>query len=379
MNGSSVNEYRRLSLRGTRRRNVVVIVSVLALLLAAPFTAPTSASTQGPRVVATSPTANPLDDAPWPIYTGHAEYVYAAWTRSTGTQRQLLAKIAQQPRVIWFTNGSQPDGADALVRRRIADFQHGNPNSYAQLAVFGLYPKGEERRTEPFTNAMQATYRAWINKIATGIGRSKVIIVLEPDLAVAYTGWRPNVRFALAAYASRVLSSLPNVQIYLDGSDADWLAPQKAVQMLIRSGIRNVRGIAFGATHYAAAAPDITYGATLVRLLAARGYPGKHFVVDTADNGRPLTHKQYYAAHPHGQFDAAPVCRTKTQKQCLTLGIPPTTDVANPRWGMSAGVRSAAARLCDAFLWYGKPWVSGHDPVYSLDRALAVARTTPWQ
>lgn len=362
-------------LRARRTSVPALVLLLLGSLLAAVFTAPGS-SAESVTPLRTSTASNPLVSGPWPHYTGHAEGAYAAWRDSTGTTKDLLAKIALRPRVIWFTDGSKPAGATELVRQRIRDFQRGNPDAYAQLAVFGLYPKGESRRTEPFTNAMQDTYKAWINNVARGIGSSKVILVLEPDLAVAWTGWRPNVRFALAAYASRVLSKLPNVTIYLDGSSADWLPADKAVRMLVRAGVRNVHGIALGSTHYDSVSSNILYGATLVRRLAARGYPGKRVVIDTADNGRPFTHKQFYARFPNGAFDNANLCRTKTELRCLTLGIPPTTNVASTRWGMSLKVRNTAATYVDAFLWFGRPWLYKQATPFQLHRALAVARTT---
>lgn len=339
---------------------------------------------------ATPSATNPLDDhGAWPIMRPRVEGAYAAWrdAPSGSTQKALLGKIAKQPRVFWLTNGSEsPSAIEATTRQKINDFHKtvadggtNNPKGYAQLAVFGLYPKGEARRKEPFTNAMQNHYKAWVNGVARGIGNSRAIVIVEPDLPVALTGWRPNVRFALAAYATRVLSRLPNVVLYLDGGSADWLPPEKAVPMLVRSGIRNVRGIALGSTHYDGMAANALYGATLARRLAARGYPGKKVVLDTADNGRPFTHKQFYARFPKGRFDNPNVCRTRTETRCQTLGIPPTTATASTRWGGSLKVRNTAATYVDAFLWIGRPWLYRQASPFQESRALQLARTTPWQ
>lgn len=360
-----------LHLSRTRRLAALLSTAVAGALAAALLTA--AAGTATPAAV------NPLDSSKWAHYSAPSEGAYAAWRDASGEQKTQLAKIAMQPRVIWFTDGSQVAGVEELIRKRVEWFQRGDRSVYAQLAVFGLYPDGEWNRDKPFTTAMQNRYKAWVNAVARGIGSSRVVMILEPDLAVAWGGWRPGVRFALAAYASRVFAKLPNVTIYLDGSDADWLAPDKAVRMLIRSGVANVDGIALGSTHYSSAASNILYGADLVRRLAARGYKGKRFVIDTADNGRPFTPRQFYARFPNGQFDNANLCRTRSETRCLTLGIPPTTDTASARWRMSAAVRNAAARYCDAFLWFGRPWLYKQASPFQLNRALAVARTTPWQ
>lgn len=319
-----------------------------------------------------------LDDGPWVPFTAAWDGPWQAYGAATGTNKTMLGKIALRPRVFWFTSKTQKSDASILVRERIEQFQRGNPDAYAQLALFGLYPTGEWNRTDPIPLSQQRTYRRWIDQIAAGIGDSKVIMILEPDLAVAWGGWRPNVRFGLTAYAASKLSMLPNTKIYLDGSDADWLKPYKAVTMLLKAGVKYVDGIALGATHYSSTAGNIRYGANLVNRLAANGVPGKTVVIDTADNARPFTPQQFYARFPKGWIGNANLCRTRTETKCVTLGIPPTTDVTSPRWGLSASDNALAARYVDAYLWFGRPWLYNQAAPFKLNRALAVATTTPY-
>jgi endoglucanase len=89
-------------------------------------------------------------------------------------------------------------------------------------------------------------------------------------------------------------------------------------------------------------------------------------VIDTADNGQAFTWSQYYAKHPRGDFDNAETCRTRIETQCDTLGIPPTPNTGG------------AADVVDAYLWFGRPWLYRQASPFRLDRALAVARTTPY-
>ena len=103
--------------------------------------------------------------------------------------------------------------------------------------------------------------------------------------------------------------------------------------------------------------------------------PGKHFVVNTAANGHPFTYQQY---RPHSDFDNASVCRSRLASRCVTLGIPPTADVASPKWHLSLGVRRIAARSVDAYLWIGRPWLINQAEPFDLQRTLALARTTPF-
>ena len=79
-------------------------------------------------------------------------------------------------------------------------------------------------------------------------------------------------------------------------------------------------------------------------------------------------------SHP----DNADVCRTKAERHCVTLGIPPTTDVTNPRWGLSASHRVQATKHVDGYLWFGRPWLHRQADPFDLQRALGLARTTPY-
>ena len=76
-------------------------------------------------------------------------------------------------------------------------------------------------------------------------------------------------------------------------------------------------------------------------------------MINTAANGKP-----FYADDYDGpNFDNAETCRTKQDTSCVTLGIPPTSDVTNPAWGLteeetpsrrrtSTGTSGSAGRGC---------------------------------
>lgn len=352
-----------------------LIVAVLAVsLVASAGVSADARSGSAPRASA----RHVLNDGPWPPFTAYWDPVWKAYQDATGTQKDLMAKIALRPRVQWVTAQTQNGRTAATVRKRIEQFQVGDPNAYAQLAVFGLYPTSEYHRSDPISAAYQAKYRSWINQIAQGIGSSKVILILEPDLGVAWSGWHPNVRFHLAAYAAKVLGALPHTVVYMDAGDSDWLQPAKAVLMLRRSGVSHVDGIALGATHYTSTSADIRYGADLIHRLAAAGIPHKTMVIDTADNARPFTFAWARKRMPKDEIGNANPCLTLTQTHCVTLGIPPTTDVASTRWGLSASDRALAAQYVDAYLWFGRPWMYKQASPFQLKRALDAARTTPY-
>ena len=119
------------------------------------------------------------------------------------------------------------------------------------------------------------------------------------------------------------------------------------------AGVRYARGFALNSTHYATTVANIDFGTRLVAELRtprrARQALRDQHVVERArfDFGSAR------GSHP----DNAKVCETRTERVCVTLGIPPTADVANARWRLSALHRARARAHVDAYLWFGRPWL----------------------
>ena len=360
-----------------------LLPALVVATLVAPSTGRSGASSPPlPVGSALATTDNPLAAGPWGVYTGGADGLYPAWQAATGHRKALLAKEALQPRVRWF--GSWIPARD--IADKLGDYiattqrEAGTKDVLIQLAQFLLWPDGEVNYRNPLPDGYPAYYRSWVDEAAATIGDARVAMVLEPDLGITQKdgAWRPSVRLDLVAYAARVFGALPHTTVYLDASSADWLKVDAARDMLLAAGVENVRGFALGATHYTALGDEIAYGQQLVAALADAGLPGKHFVVDTADNGRPFTWPEYWAKHPDGDFNNAETCRTRTAQKCDTLGIPPTSRVAAAQWGLTRAQRRAARQSVDAYLWFGRPWLYRQASPFDLHRALAIARTTPW-
>ena len=352
---------------------LTVLVAVLVALLA-PLATGLPVEAQTARTPAAS--GNPLGGRDWGIDTH--DIVFKTYDTSTGTTRDLLAKLALRPRVFWFTENVPASEIRGKIRDYITKSQAGDRDKLVQLAVFRLWPRTEHRRDEPLTLAERAAYRRWVDNAARGIGSARVALVLEPDLAVSLKGWRPSVRLGLARYATKVFAGLPRTTVYLDAGSSDWLGVPQAVSMLRAAGIRYARGFSLGATHYTSPASEIAYGTQVTAALAKAGFR-KHFVVDTSDSGRPFTWTQYWADHPRGDFDNAEHCRILSQRRCVTLGIPPTTNVWRPRRGLSPQRLAQARAHVDAYLWFSRPWfVYAYPAYFDLKRTLAVARTTPF-
>jgi hypothetical protein len=143
--------------------------------------------------------------------------------------------------------------------------------------------------------------------------------------------------------------------------------------MLEQAGIRHVRGFSLNTSEYDTTSGELEYGARLAQALAAAGFPNKHFVISTAQNGAGFLNGQY-----PGDVNNPRVCRNRFDRLCVTLGIPPTTHVASRRWHLSGYDVSLAARYADAYVWAGRPWLTGAAGEFNLQRALGLAASTPF-
>ncbi|MDH2416558.1 glycoside hydrolase family 6 protein [Nocardioides sp. CER19] len=356
----------------TRRLIVAAVAGLLAVTLA-------------PAVPAHAASANPLVGG-WGLYTGQWDRTYPTYRQAKGRKKRLFAKVALQPHAAWFTSPDIPKLVNNLGEY-IRNTQHGNPDALVQFALFRQWPHGEKRRNVPLTPQEQAAYRDWIDTAARVIGRSRTMIILEPDLALDSPGRSrprtadPAVRLSLVRYAAQRLSSLPRTTVYLEAGSPDWLRAPAATRLLVSAGVRYTRGFALGGTHHTSVHADLRYAARIVARLGRAGYPAKHAVLDTADNGHPFTYQQYRRRHSHQSFLTPVSCKRKAQRLCVTLGAPPTTNPAAYRRKLGLN-RVEIARLhgfVDAFVWVGRPWRGDNGRNFSPRRLLQEASTTPFQ
>jgi endoglucanase len=349
-----------------------VALAACALLLAVPAASAGVANAGIPG----APSANPLAGLPWGSYSGPHDEVFPAYHAARGETRRLLGLIARRPRVRWFGAWYSDRTARRVASEYIANSTGGRDDVLSQMAVFRVDPwEGQECVRLPSAR-QQVSYRHWIDEFAAGIGSARVALILQPDLPFAACApHHSRLPLDLVAYAARRFTSLPHTTVYLDAGAADWPSVRKAVWLLRGGGIRYIRGFALNATHYDSTEREIRFGQQVAEALARKGITGKHFVVNTSDNGRPFTYQQYF---PHSDFDNARPCRSRHDSRCVTLGIPPTTDVTNPKWPLSGGARRIAAGLLDGYLWIGRPWLVRQAAPFDLQRSLAVARSTPF-
>jgi len=357
------------SLQSRIGRTLTALLAALAVLALSASGATAGVANAG---LSGASTTNPLAGMTWGHYTGTLDNVYPAYQAATGRQRALLAKIALRPLAFWFGAWDSDSGASDLARQYIAQDTAGNPNALAQLAVFRLDPWEAAACSNVASASSQNSYRRWIDNFAAGIGSSRVALILQPDLPFALCA--PNrTPLSLVAYAAARFSALPYTTVYIDAGAAYRASPSQAAGLLEQAGIRRVRGFALNATQYDSTWDELRFGARIEGQLAALGIRGKHFVINTSENGAPFLYGQY-----HGDHNNPRVCRNRYDTICATLGIPPTWHVTDRRLHLSPRDSAIAGRYADAYLWIGRPWLDDGAWPFDLGRALGMAATTPF-
>jgi endoglucanase len=207
--------------------------------------------------------------------------------------------------------------------------------------------------------AEDARTRAWYDDLARAIGNDRVVIAYEPDslgTIECLAKSRRDDRYRLLRYGVEALSRNANTTIYIEAGASDWQSPQTMAGKLRKVGIGEVRGFMLNATHYDWTRNNVEYGLKLSRLVG-----GKHFIINTAENGRGGIHKRL----PNGRRLTV-WCNPPNRG----LGPPPTTETSNP--------------MADAYLWINRPGYAqacqGRPIAWYLPRALGYARyATAWE
>lgn len=364
---------------------LVLLPGLLAFLPVFAHASESPSTSSTPSTRRTPAAENPLANRPWGVYQGNTEMAWAPYAASSGPDRDVLAKIALRPKAKWF-------GAwipNATIATKVRDYiasslaSTGNdPETLVQMTIFRMVPWEQRACTRVPTKAEKASYQQWIDAFVSAVGQTHVAIVMQPDGPFALCAPKGSTAYSeQISIAVGKLAALPNAAVYIGAGAADWhrMKTAPAVKLLVNGGVAQARGFALNTTHYDSTRRQIKYGAQVVAELDKLGITGKRFTVDTASNGRAFTGEQWRkAGKPGGRFDNAATCTTAAQTRCVTLGIPPTWQVDDPRWGLPEARRLQAAQYVDAYLWAGRPWLTNATSPFNLDRARAVVTTSPY-
>ncbi len=298
--------------------------------------------------------------------TGHLRGAapYSVWPDLWQAQRAgdarrvaLLEKIAHVPQAKWLAGTNVRADPRRVIGGHVANMiatEWGGPSCQTHYGArggagdpyVGNYPVFALRQLEhedcnrrydgggAWNRARNGRYLPWLEAFIDAlapIGHNATVIV-EPDglpvIRNCLSRRAGRQRLALMRAVSRRLGGIPNLTTYIDIGSSGWLRKGPAKRLLRRAGVRHVRGFALNTTHFHYTRRELRYGNALARGL------GKHYVINTAENGRGGLKN---AKNPKDRF-----CNPVN----AGLGPLPTTRTASP--------------YADAYLWISRPGLSSN-------------------
>ena len=189
--------------------------------------------------------------------------------------------IADEPSVTRF--GTWDGRHVALhVSQYLEQATHYEPSSVPELSTYNLSSHGCSHGSD--SRSRVRAYHRFVQGLARGIGAYRAILFLEEDAVMTVGCLSPHgrqVRVAELRYAIDTLSRLPHLVVYVDGGAADALGAGRTARLLRDVGVSKIQGFFLNSTHFDWTSREIQYGEAISRMTG-----GKHFVVNTSENGR---------------------------------------------------------------------------------------------
>jgi len=311
---------------------------------------------------------------------------------------RLLQAMIATPQAVWFTSGT-PAEVREKAGRVVRDAAPGD-----RVPVLVAYDvPGRDCAQYSAGGALdQASYLAWIDGFASGIGRGKAVVILEPDslgLLPSSCGgpkagypFTDSARYAELVGAVSRLEQQPNVSVYLDATHSAWLAVGDIASRLAQAGVINAQGFFVNASNFQLTPNLVQYATWISDCIAFAGdaeqggwrlghynycasqyYPtalspytvwgtsaaaanswyasnmgtaiaSTHFVIDTSRNGQGPNDMSAYAGAPYNQPSKV-ISALQSGNWCnppgAGLGLTPTANTG--------------VALLDAYLWVKTP------------------------
>jgi endoglucanase len=261
-------------------------------------------------------------DPYWVNPDGKAARQVATYTsKGDDKNAELIRRIAAQPMGEWIL----PDNPEAQTKGYTE--AAAKADREALLVLYNI----PHRDCGQFSKGGAADgneYRAWLDKVAQGIGDRKTTVILEPDaLLHLVDGCTPEEfheeRYDLLKGAVKRLKQQPATSVYLDAGNAGWQTPDELFKPLQQAGIADADGFAVNVSNFYSTAASTDFGK---RLSAKVG--NKPFVIDTGRNG-------------NGPYTKGDPSENWCNPPGRALGEEPTTKTGDP--------------LVKAYLWIKRP------------------------
>jgi cellulase/cellobiase CelA1 len=209
------------------------------------------------------------------LYVDPTTQAYAAWQAASGTNKDLLAKIALTPQSYWVGNWADAEHS----RGEVADYT-GRAAAAGQTGVLTVYAiPGRDCGNHSGGGVPESEYARWVDTVASGIAGNPIVI-LEPD-ALAQLGdcGGQGDRVGYLRYAAASLTAA-GARVYIDAGHSGWLGASEAARRLQLIGFTDAVGFALNTSNYQTTAATQAYAEQVSSQVGGRPY-----VIDTSRNG----------------------------------------------------------------------------------------------
>jgi endoglucanase len=270
-----------------------------------------------------------------PAFKSYSHYVH----KGQRGKASLMWKIAGQPRFRWFGKFTRP-----RFTKKVHDYLNCvaavQPGTVPLMTILRHQGKACNPHYTGGGRAEDARTRKWYRKFAGAIGNARVVIAFEPDslgTVDCLAKSRRKARLKMLRYGVDQLAKLPNGTVYIEAGASDWEPARRTAKMLRYVGVRKVRGFMLNVTHYDWTGNNIAHGLKISRLTG-----GKHFIINTGENGRGPVHFRHWISHSRHSWRTINVWCHPLKRG---LGPSPTT-------------ATARSDKVDAYMWIGRPGYS---------------------
>ncbi|NMO02896.1 glycoside hydrolase family 6 protein [Gordonia sp. TBRC 11910] len=308
-----------------KRRTATLLALMLAILATATGNDPLGAAplfTVPPTDSDATGTHQPLPAAGFTVSPLSQTRVWLAAHPTDPRTPALRAALGARPDALWLTGTDRdlPNLTEFLAVAR----------STATTPVIALYniPGRDDGITGPTARIAAAGYRTWVDRIASTIGRTGAIVVVEPDaLWLADRQYRDDHtgfddRLATLRYAVTALHRNPGTHVYLDaGTSSGSVTPDRMAVLLRGAGASTRTGFAVNVSSFGPPAEITAYAQRIRDALMRAGVADPHYIVDTSRNGNPVWDNNTWCNPPGRKIGSAPTARPSPTAPGLDANI----------------------------------------------------------
>ncbi|MEU6487957.1 glycoside hydrolase family 6 protein [Streptomyces sp. NPDC046887] len=311
-----------------RARAGVAAAGAAALLLLAGCSSPDAPAPEGPEA---APGVGQQPKGADPFWVNPKSKAAAALEnyqrKGEKDNAELVRRIAAQPVGEWI--GVETPEEDARGYTEAA----AKADRDAVLVLYNI-PHRDCGQHSAGGAADGDSYRAWLDKVAAGIGDRRATVVVEPDAVMHMVDGCTQEqyheeRYDLLKGAVKRLKQLPNTRVYLDAGNAGWGKPDQIFEPLQWAGVGDADGFAVNVSNFQTTAASTEYGKKVSEKVG-----GKPFVIDTSRNG-------------NGPYTEGDPAQSWCNPPGRALGETPTAETGDPK--------------VDAYLWIKRPGESDGD------------------